>query len=133
MCFFSSVVQAYSNQSSSFPGPFDNNSNANKVDDAADPFSPRVRKFDPFEEEFSKPSSTFDFSFSKGNSLHFIFTRDHHCIKFDLSQKWFTNAYELIISMNNKNSQNLFVAFSEASKATKHQIFNGPMQVHHLF
>lgn len=31
--------------------------------------------------------------------------------------------------MKNKTSQNPFVAFSEASKATKHQIFNGPLQV----
>ncbi|XP_055322685.1 protein disabled isoform X6 [Sitodiplosis mosellana] len=77
-------VPPYSNQGSSFPGPFDNNSNANKVNDSADPFSPRVRKFDPFEDEFSKPSSTFDFSFSK--------------------------------------------AFSESNKATKHQLFNGPLQ-----
>ncbi|XP_031633424.1 protein disabled isoform X4 [Contarinia nasturtii] len=77
-------VQSCSNLANSFPGPFDNNSNNNKVEDSADPFSPRMRNFDPFEDEFSKPSSTFDFSFTK--------------------------------------------AFSEASKQTKHQIFNGPLQ-----
>lgn len=62
---------SYANQGSSFPGPFENN--ANKVDDAVDPFSPKVRTFDPFDDEFSKPSSTFDFSFSKGKNRFFFY------------------------------------------------------------
>lgn len=59
------IAHSYANQANSFPGPFE--SNTNKVEDAVDPFSPRVRKFDPFDDEFSKPPSTFDFSFTKGN------------------------------------------------------------------
>lgn len=66
MLVFVLTVQSYANQGPSFPGPFDNNSNATKVEDSADPFSPRMQNFDPFEDEFSKPSSTFDFSFTKG-------------------------------------------------------------------
>lgn len=65
-CFLFFLVQPYTNQSSAFPGPFDTSSNSNKIEEAVDPFSPRVQKFDPFEDKFAKPSSTFDFSFTKG-------------------------------------------------------------------
>lgn len=55
--------QLYANQAgSSFPGPYDSTA---KIDDAIDPFSPRVRNFDPFNDKFKKPN-TFDFSFGKG-------------------------------------------------------------------
>lgn len=65
------TAQSFSNQGSSFPGPYENKKSASIADESVDPFSPRVQKFDPFDDEFSKPPSTFDFSFSKGKIASF--------------------------------------------------------------